>query len=578
MLKSLRSKFILIYVITIIALVSGIIIYSYQTTRNNYINLLKNNLRNLNLTTIPLTQSFIINNQRDSLNNYIKRLGAELKIRITLIDSLGNVIADSKRDYKTMDNHFYRKEVKDVIQNHHTSSIVRLSSTLENDMLYLSMPILINGKLIGVSRLSMFVKDIDRQNSIIIRDIIRITLIALIISILIIIFISNRITKPLQELTLASRKIAMGDFNNKIKIHSNDEINELSIYFNQMTDRLSSLFNELKVQKDSYTTLITSLSEGLIVTDLYGFIHMANKKAKNIFDKELVKEANLRDSVFNDEFRQFVKETIKTKSETRKEVKINNIYYQCTATLTESKEEIIFILYNIDEIKKLDILKKEFIVNVSHELRTPLTSIKGYVETLEDEINEDSGKYLEIIRRNTDRLINIVQDLLILSELENSHNKLNLSKIDIRVIANNVINLLESKANHKGLKLILQINDGISKIKIDHFQIEQLFINLIDNAIKYTDMGFVKVNIYSSDRELFIEIMDTGIGIPLQHHSRIFERFYKVDKSRSKKVEGTGLGLSIVKHIVLLHGGNIAIDPKYTQGTKFIVSLPLKSK
>jgi len=577
-LKSLRIKLILVFILAILSLVSLIIIYSYKATKDNYTNTLTVNLKNLNTAIIPLIKPYLLDNKFDSLKIYVNELGLELNTRITLVDVSGKVLADSKFQSDKMENHYQRKEIKDVILSKNFTSIVRHSTTLDKDMLYLGMPITHKGNLLGVSRVSIFLQDINRLNFTIIEDIISITITALIITIIIIIIITNNITKPLKQLAVASRKIALGDFDNRIDIKTKDEIRELGVYFNQMTVKLSKLFNELKTQKDSYTTLISSLLEGLIVTDLKGNIQLANRASNRIFNKELFKDTNLIESVNNEEFVEFVEDSIKNMTAQRKEIQINSVYYLCSSNLTESKEEIIFILYNINDIKKLDQLKKDFIVNVSHELRTPLTSIKGYIETLEEDSDEQSLKYIEIIRRNTDRLINIVQDLLSLSELENYSTKLQLSRTDIRVICDNVIKLLEPKANGKGLKLILQIEEGFPKLKIDPFKIEQLFINLIDNSIKYTDNGFVKLFIYQKDSNAILEVSDSGYGIPVEHHSRVFERFYTVDKSRSKKVGGTGLGLSIVKHIVLLHQGEINIDSNYTSGTKFIIQLPLKNK
>ena len=577
-MKSLRLKLILVFILAILSLVSLIIVYSYKATKDNYINTLTINLKNLNSTIIPLIKPYLIDRKIDSLRIFVNDLGNQLNTRITLVDINGNVLADSKFLPEKMENHYQRKEIKEVILNKNLSSIVRHSTTLDKDMLYLGMPITRDNKILGVSRVSIFLQDINKLNFTIIEDILSITFTALLITIIIIILITNNITKPLKELAIASRKIALGDFDNKINIRTKDEIRELGVYFNQMTVKLSKLFNEVKSQKDAYTTLISSLMEGLIVTDLRGKIQLANRASIRIFNNDLIKDSNLIENVNNEEFIDFVKDSIKNMSAQRKEIRINSIYYLCSSNLTESKEAIIFILYNINDIKKIDQLKKDFIVNVSHELRTPLTSIKGYIETLEEDVDEQSMKYVEIIRRNTDRLINIVQDLLSLSELENYNTKLQLSRTDIRIICDNVIKLLEPKASDKGIKLILQIEEGFPKLKIDPFKIEQLFINLIDNSIKYTDSGFVKLYIYQKDSEAIFEVSDSGFGIPLEHHSRVFERFYTVDKSRSKKVGGTGLGLSIVKHIVILHQGEINIDPNYTSGTKFIIRIPLKNK
>ena len=214
-----------------------------------------------------------------------------------------------------------------------------------------------------------------------------------------------------------------------------------------------------------------------------------------------------------------------------------------------------------------------FIVNVSHELRTHLTAIKGYVETLEEETKGEARHYLKIIKKHTERLINIVQDLLLLSELEEKGLTQIKEKVNLEETAKNVFKIFEQKAKEKGLELNL-ICEGTLVVKGDPFKLEQMFINLIDNAIKYTEEGEVSVSLKETNKEVIVKVKDTGLGIPKEHLDRIFERFYVVDKSRSRKFGGTGLGLSIVKHIVLLHNGKIEVKSALREGTEFIITFP----
>jgi two-component system phosphate regulon sensor histidine kinase PhoR len=211
---------------------------------------------------------------------------------------------------------------------------------------------------------------------------------------------------------------------------------------------------------------------------------------------------------------------------------------------------------------------------MSHELRTPLTAIKGFVETLEEEEEIKNVQYLEIIKRYTDRLMNIVNDLLVLSELEQTGSTLVLENVNLASLAENILKVFEQGSKEKGIQLKLVAGKDLKIIKADPFKLEQMFINLLDNAIKYTERGEVSIALKQTDSQSIIEISDTGIGIPASHLPRIFERFYVVDKSRSKKLGGTGLGLSIVKHIVLLHGGNIDVESSQGMGTKCTIVLP----
>ena len=204
-----------------------------------------------------------------------------------------------------------------------------------------------------------------------------------------------------------------------------------------------------------------------------------------------------------------------------------------------------------------------------------MTAIKGFAETLEDEIDEEHLHYLEIIMRHTDRLISIVKDLLTLSELESDNFELLFSNIDVGIIIENVVKMFEPKIKEKGLSLSVDIEQDFPKLRLDVYRIEQVFVNLIENAYKYSDEGFIKIRVFKNDNTAVIEISDSGIGIKKEDQKRIFERFYIADKSRSRKVGGTGLGLSIVKHIILNHGGDIYIDGNYTNGTKFVIEMPI---
>jgi two-component system phosphate regulon sensor histidine kinase PhoR len=247
----------------------------------------------------------------------------------------------------------------------------------------------------------------------------------------------------------------------------------------------------------------------------------------------------------------------------------------CSVTPLGRGEGIVSIFYDITEIKNIERVKKDFVTNVSHEIRTPLTAIKGYAETLRKEVETAPGKkYLEIIERNADRLINIVGDLLLLSSLEEKA-ALELEDIDLKVLLENIIKIFDQKLKDKQLSLVINAKEDLPLIKADFFKLEQLLVNLLDNAVKYTDLGEITVSVDVQDKRARIQVKDTGIGIPRDDIPRIFERFYVVDKSRSRKSGGTGLGLSIVKHIVLLHHGTINIESALGKGTSVTVDLPI---
>jgi two-component system phosphate regulon sensor histidine kinase PhoR len=223
------------------------------------------------------------------------------------------------------------------------------------------------------------------------------------------------------------------------------------------------------------------------------------------------------------------------------ELTLGDRVFMCSVTPLERGEGIVSIFHDITEIKNIEKIKKDFVANVSHELRTPLTAIKGYTETLRKEVDTAPGKkYLEIIERNTDRLINIVSDLLLLSRLEEK-TTLELEEIDLKSLLENVLRIFDQRLKDKQLSLVIEVKENLPPIKADFFKLEQMLVNLLDNAVKYTDYGEINVSIEVQDKRVRIQVRDTGIGIPKGDIPRVFERFYVVDKSRSRKSGGTGL-------------------------------------
>jgi two-component system phosphate regulon sensor histidine kinase PhoR len=260
---------------------------------------------------------------------------------------------------------------------------------------------------------------------------------------------------------------------------------------------------------------------------------------------------------------------------------MNGSWYQISAAFIETTGETVLILSDITQLKNLERIKRDFVVNVSHELRTPLTAIKGYAETIEG-VGSENGKYLEVIKRNAERLISIVRDLLTLSELEEGETSRPFERTRLDRIAQQTFRLFEDAARRKGLEMALRVEGEPPEVEGDPFMLEQLFINLIDNAVKYTEKGSVTVTLKTGEnpsggREAVLQVQDTGLGIPEQHLPRIFERFYTVDKSHSRKLGGTGLGLAIVKHIVLIHRGSVDVKSAPGEGTAFDVRLPAAS-
>jgi len=404
--------------------------------------------------------------------------------------------------------------------------------------------------------------------------------------------VSKTTTKSLTGIINISEELAKGNLNVEIPVsESKGEIPKITKALGHMTQKLNEVFKQLSHEKNQLEAVLSAMSEGVMVVSSTGEIIIVNDALKEMFNliDDPVNKAYWE--VFrNREVVNIIEGVLGNWEPDSREIfnlyPEERHYLSNVIPLYSPEKELIVVMFDITEFKRLENIKADFIANVSHELRTPLTAIKGYTETLEEdafENPEDQKHFLRIIKRHTDRLINIVSDLLVLSEVEGrdalSEEKQSddFEDININEVIKSSLEALKSKA--KGLKVSFNTSESVNLITANRFLLEQMFINLIDNAVKYnTDSGEIDIQITTRGNGLRIEISDTGIGIPKDSLPRIFERFYRVDKTRSRKMGGTGLGLSIVKHIVIIHGGKIDVQSEEGRGSTFIITLPKKEQ
>jgi len=546
-----------------------VFVFSFRTIKHHYINTLSLDLKNLAYTLKLKVLPLIEEKDFKRLDSLTKEIGKNIKTRITVIAPSGKVLADSEKDPHLMENLNDKPEVKQAKERGFGKSL-RFSTTVKEEMLYVAIPIKSKEKFLGILRVSLFLKDIHKLLNSLKLKIFGIVIFVIFLSLIGAFIFSKNLSNPLKELVLAFKRLADGDFSTKVDFKREDEIGKLADGFNKMSEELKRLFDNLTLKQEELNSIISFLEEGLSVLDKKGEIILFNESFKRFV--QINPEGKFWWEVLrNPKIAQLIDKAKKEKRVPSQELELNGKVFLSSFVLIPSKEELIIVLHDITEFKKLEKIKKDFVVNVSHELRTPLTAIKGYVETLEEEIEGNAKRYLEIIKKHTERLINIVNDLLLLSELEEKGLTQIKERVNLKEIAEGIFKIFKQKAEEKGLKLNLICEDK-PVIKGDPFKLEQMFINLIDNAIKYTKEGEVTVSLKKVDKKVIVSVKDTGIGIPKEHLDRIFERFYVVDKSRSKKLGGTGLGLSIVKHIVLLHNGKINVKSTVGKGTEFIIT------
>lgn len=560
----------LIRELSISLLISFILIISISSfyIRREFIRSYENNLIMIANSISEEIKNLVESNKIDEIDNFIKKIKTIEGFRITIIDKSGVVLGDSILDIETMENHKGRPEVIQAL-NGIIGKSIRFSTSTNEDMLYIAVPLNIKDETF-IIRTSLSLKELNKVISMLIFEIALISIISLLIGFYIFYIYSKNIKESLELLKFKISNLLKGDYKERVII-KDDEFKELGESINILGERIENLLYEVDLDKERLNSILSSTGEIIFVVDSQGKITFANKKFEEFFNEknylnkyywEIIKDLYLLD---------FIKEGLKKDTYEKLEFEKSNKYYLICKNSIEKTKEKVFTIFDITSIKKFEEIKRDFVKDASHELKTPITVIKGFIETIESEVK--SKNYLEIIKRNIDRMIKIINDLLFLSKLEEKK-EIEIKKFDFKQTLETTLKIFENKIKEKGLQLIIDIKGEDTSILGDEFKIEQLLINLIDNAINYTDKGFIKISFFKDEKNAIFEIEDSGIGIPKEHLNRIFERFYVVNKSRSRKTGGTGLGLSIVKHIVSLHNGKIEVDSEVGKGTKFKITFP----
>jgi two-component system phosphate regulon sensor histidine kinase PhoR len=393
---------------------------------------------------------------------------------------------------------------------------------------------------------------------------------------------------PIVLMIDVTKRIKSGDFSRRINIHYHNELGELVDNLNDMSSVLQNQINKITNDKNELQAILSSLVEGVVVIGNDGRMMYLSSNFCDLLDVRS-RDANGKlywEVIRNQEINDSIKEALTEKKAVKKDVDIigpTDSYFSMQVSPVFGRDKhltsVVAIFHDITEHKKFERLRTEFVANVSHELKTPLTSIKGFVETLQSgalKDPENANRFLDIIDKQTNRLEHLVNDLLTLSSLESQELIMDFRKDMIGKILSSVIGLHKAQFDRMGHAIELRVLGDLPLVSVDRQRIEQVFLNLLDNAIKFTPQGGrISVLACLDDEFIRVDVQDTGIGIALEHLPRLFERFYRVDKARSRELGGTGLGLAIVKHIVIAHKGKVTVSSKLGVGTTFSVFLPV---
>jgi two-component system, OmpR family, phosphate regulon sensor histidine kinase PhoR len=562
------------FCLIIAAAAAAILLFSFTAIRSAYLDDQAAHLGNLAEVIKPtIASSLKQGGEPDALALVVEDVARKARIRITVVDAAGAVLADSEGNPNRMESHQYRPEVFQSLQGQ-PARAVRRSSTVKADMLYMSFPLTEGGKILGALRLSRFMKDIDGLLAHLKRRIIGTALVVMALVFLAMLLFSRSISEPVREFVAASRKVAGGDFEANVSLRHKGEFADFARSFNAMTSDLKSTFAICEERREELDSILASTQDGLLVIDRDDRIILINEKFRSVVADAAAEGRYYWEVIRGTRFTELVRRVKEGRTKASDEVVLKDRAFLCGAAFLPSRERVVVTIHDLSEIRDAERMKKDLVLNASHELRTPLTAIKGFVEALEERAQGEDKGYLEIIGRNTDRMIGIVQDLMTLAEMEDGGGRLESSMVDMKALAGSVLSLFGAKAEAKGVHLELTAAAPLPRVRGDAFRLEQMLVNLVDNALKATEKGSVTLSLSVSGGDFLVEVRDTGIGIPEEHLPHVFERFYVVDKSRSRKQGGTGLGLSIVKHVVKAHGGRVGVSSRPGEGSTFTVALP----
>lgn len=523
-----------------------------------------------------------------ALDYYCKETGKAISSRITVLLPDGKVIADSDLSPEKIENQIHSPDIRQALTRD-VGVAIEYNRSLLKKMIHVSLPIHGAENRLAILRISIPQTTIDEE----LRDVqIRIFYVGLMIALLasgICYYVSHRISYPIEQMKQGAIQFAKGDAAFKLPTPRTREIAGLVDALNHMALQLRARIQAVTNQRNEYEAVLSSMTEGVIAVDMNENILGINQAASDIFgtDPDNAKDRSIQEIIRNQDFNRFVEKAHTNGTSLQGDVVLHRhgekILSICASPLRDAGDKRIgtlLVINDVTQLRRLEDVRQDFVANVSHEIKTPLTAIKGFVETLRHGAlsdPEEADRFLEIIERHVNRLGSIIDDLLQLSRIEQSNNGQNIqmSIQSISDVIQSSIQICQNKAEEKNIAIDVFCEDDY-RAKIDRRLFEQALINLVDNAVKYSrENSEITIHVENSGSELIIEVHDQGIGISKAHQPRIFERFYRVDKARSRKMGGTGLGLAIVKHIVSAHGGYLTVESALGKGSTFSIHLPV---
>jgi two-component system phosphate regulon sensor histidine kinase PhoR len=524
---------------------------------------------------------------------FVQRVAIPTAARVTLIAADGRVLGDSDiapAALSAVENHAGRPEVRAALAGR-VGRNVRRSTTVDTPLIYVAMPLVEGGRPAGVLRLAQPLAVVTASHRAIHGAMLAGGLVALAVAFGIGVFVAGRVTRPVLVMQDVARRMSEGQFDVKAPVRSPDEIGALGRALNLMVGRLREKIADFEQEQAKVSAILDGMVEGVMAVDGRDHVVLLNERARAMFAipagrgdgkpvLEVVRNLDVHDGLHR---ARAAGVGVVTRQELRlpgepieRVVQVNAVPLR----LGPDETGVVMVIHDVTELRRLELVRTEFVANVSHELRTPLTAIQGYLETLLAgalEEREHARKFLEVVFRHTERLGRLLNDLTDLSNIELGKVTLQLAPTVVADVVDSVLAIIRPRADAGRVRLEAMIGAAVPAVLADHDRLEQILINLVDNAVKYTPPGG-QVSVAAAPVDggrVEVAVRDTGVGIPPADLPRITERFYRVDRARSRELGGTGLGLAIVKHLVIAHGGELRIDSEMNQGTTVRFTLPV---
>jgi two-component system phosphate regulon sensor histidine kinase PhoR len=583
------------YLVIVVLCTAAVGFYAVRSVRDFYVDHTERELQARAALVREQILPAIVADTPEELEALVQRLGESSGTRITLIAvdragaGRGEVLADSDSDPTEMENHATRPEFLTALLGR-PGVAIRYSETLRQDMMYVAVPVTEDGRLTTVVRTAVPLTRVNNALASLYGSIAVSAIVVAVIAAIIGLSVSRRISGQMRAIKDGAERLAAGDFTHTLSVPRVEEFASVAESINQMAAELDDKLRRLTHERNEREAVLASMVEGVLAVDTDERVIAVNAAAARLLDTEpaAAEGKSIQEIVRNPDLQHVVAQTLDghrpVEADIVMRVGAEERSLQANGTLLHGDDDgddvgAVVVLNDVTRLKRLEAVRRDFVANVSHELKTPVTSIKGFAETLEDGALDDPAaarRFVRIIAGQADRLNSIIEDLLALSTLEQSGDNplLQLEEADLCDVVAVALEVCGPKAEAKSIEL-REDCPGRLLARVSPPLLEQAVVNLIDNAVKYSAEGStVVVTLEERGDEVVVSVTDEGQGVAREHLPRLFERFYRVDKARSRDLGGTGLGLAIVKHVAQIHGGRVSVDSLIGRGSTFRIHLP----